>query len=111
MHFSYGELVVPTEMERADQRKITSNLTAVKDTIKKDIDRIVERLTEDRIISKHAKDEIARSETDMKCGVFINRLLRSGTRAYQCFQDILEELGYHKLVMSMEKSKTICKEL
>ena len=95
-------------MDRTDQRKITSNLGTIKSAIKKDVDRLTERLIEERIFSKYAKDEIANTETDIKCGVFINRLLRGGSRAYPCFKDILEELGHHKLVVSLERSKTIC---
>ena len=93
-------------MDRQNQRKITKNLVTVKKALRRDIEGITERLTEEGIFSKQTGEEIGTTDPLMKSGVFISKLLRSDTRAYWCFRDVLEELGYQKLVLSMEKSGT-----
>ena len=95
-------------MERADQRKISRNLVTVKKALKKDIDVIMDDLVEVGIFTKQTISEIEDAGPQMKCGVFISKLLRSCPRAYRCFKDILEEHGHQKLVISMERSKTLC---
>lgn len=98
-------------MERADQRKISRNLVTVKKALKKDIDVIMDDLVEVGIFTKQTISEIEDAGPQMKCGVFISKLLRSCPRAYRCFKDILEEHGHQKLVISMERSKTLCSDV
>ena len=94
-------------MNRENQRKITKNLIALRKTMQKDVDVIADKLCDVGVFTKEARNEIANIRPNiaqLKCGVLINKVLRSGSGTYEKFRDILEDMGYFNLVDAMEKS-------
>ncbi|KAH3720183.1 hypothetical protein DPMN_063077 [Dreissena polymorpha] len=94
-------------MDRFDQKKITKNLAAINKTIEKDVLEITIRLHAEKVLSDKAKSEVENADPkkgQLRCGLLVNHLLRSGPDTYGAFVKVLRERKFIKLIDAMENS-------
>ncbi|KAK3589492.1 hypothetical protein CHS0354_030615 [Potamilus streckersoni] len=93
-------------MDKLDQKKITRNLTFIKDRIGVDINAFVDRLIEKDVFEINVKEDIESAQPptlQAKTDIFIRKLLRSGPTSFKAFRDILVEKGNLDVVDKMDE--------